>query len=96
MGQLGVYHDSIVTDKLLADSPKDSQLYIATGYFNLTYKYMHTILYKCEAKCRLLMAHPDVSFIIFIISGFTVQQVFAVEVLTTGFISSGALAVCYV
>lgn len=61
MGQLGVYQDAYVTERLLSEAPAGSQLYISTGYFNLTHKYMKTILYESHADCRLLMAHPDVS-----------------------------------
>lgn len=63
MGPLGVQQDEYVTDRLLATSSKGSQLYIATGYFNLTSKYMGTLMHETEAECKLLMAHPDVCII---------------------------------
>lgn len=62
MGQLRIEQDAYVTDRILAEAPNKSQLYIATGYFNLTNRYMQTIIYDSQATCRLLMAHPDVSF----------------------------------
>lgn len=60
MGQLRIEQDAFVTDRLLAEAPKNSRLFIATGYFNLTNRYMETIIYESKADCRLLMAHPDV------------------------------------
>lgn len=60
MGQLRIEQDAFVTDRILAEAPKNSRLFIATGYFNLTNRYMQTIIYDSQAACRLLMAHPDV------------------------------------
>lgn len=61
MGQFGIEQDSNVTTRLLAEAPLGSRLFIATGYFNLTRQYMNTIMYSTKAKCKLLMAHPNVS-----------------------------------
>lgn len=61
MGQLGIEQDAAVTDRILAEAPEDTHLYIATGYFNLTHQYMQTLIYYSRAKCNLLMAHPNVS-----------------------------------
>lgn len=61
MEQLGIEQDSLVTEKLFAEAPKEAQLYIATGYFNLTKNYIHTIVKKSIANYQILMAHPDVS-----------------------------------
>lgn len=66
MGQLRVEQDAFVTERLLARAPKNSRLFIATGYFNLTNRYMETIINKSEATCSLLMAHPDVSCFAFV------------------------------
>ncbi|XP_022916685.1 CDP-diacylglycerol--glycerol-3-phosphate 3-phosphatidyltransferase, mitochondrial [Onthophagus taurus] len=59
MGQLGVKQDAFVTECLLANAPTSTKLYIATGYFNLTHRYMQTIIYNSNAQCKLLMAHPN-------------------------------------
>jgi len=59
MGQLGIQQDSMVTEKILAESPPNSKLRIATGYFNLTSQYMDTLIHDCEANCEILMAHPQ-------------------------------------
>ncbi|KAK4874833.1 hypothetical protein RN001_014193 [Aquatica leii] len=59
MGQLGVEQDALVTTRLFAEAPQDSNLYIATGYFNLTTEYIDTIVQNCMANCKLLMAHPN-------------------------------------
>lgn len=61
MGQLGIHHDSLVTEKLLSRSQPESRLKLATGYFNLTDAYMKTITNACPADCSILMAHPNVS-----------------------------------
>lgn len=60
MGQLGIHHDSLVTNNLLSCSLKHSKLKLATGYFNLTDGYMDTITNDCLADCSILMAHPNV------------------------------------
>lgn len=58
MGQLGIHHDSIVTNTLLSSSLEQSKMKFATGYFNLTDEYMETITNNCAAECSVLMAHP--------------------------------------
>ncbi|KAF5289768.1 hypothetical protein FQA39_LY03685 [Lamprigera yunnana] len=59
MGQLGVYHDALATAQLFTEAPEGTNLYIATGYFNLTTKYINTLVQNCVAECKLLMAHPN-------------------------------------
>lgn len=59
MGQLGIHHDSIVTDAIFAKSLPGSRIHLTTGYFNLTQTYMDTIIAKCQAYCDILMAHPN-------------------------------------
>lgn len=66
MGQLGIEQDAVVTDRILAEAPRGTELYIATGYFNLTHQYMETIIYNTQAKCKLLMAHPNVSLSLYV------------------------------
>ncbi|KAJ8957415.1 hypothetical protein NQ318_004895 [Aromia moschata] len=58
MGQLGIEQDAQVTQKILAEAPRRSRLEIATGYFNLTGRYMDTLIQDCRAQCDILMAHP--------------------------------------
>ncbi|XP_050295706.1 CDP-diacylglycerol--glycerol-3-phosphate 3-phosphatidyltransferase, mitochondrial isoform X2 [Anthonomus grandis grandis] len=58
MGQLDIKQDSYITDRLLAEAPSESKLRIATGYFNLTSQYMHTLVHDCKAEVEILMAHP--------------------------------------
>lgn len=60
MGQLGIKQDSQVTEKLLAEAPEGTKLFMATGYFNLTSSYTDTIVNSSVAECNVLMAHPDV------------------------------------
>uniref|UniRef100_A0A4Y0BPP7 CDP-diacylglycerol--glycerol-3-phosphate 3-phosphatidyltransferase n=2 Tax=Anopheles funestus TaxID=62324 RepID=A0A4Y0BPP7_ANOFN len=59
MGQLGIHHDSLATKQLLSGCLAGSQLRLATGYFNLTETYMHTLTNDCQAQCNILMAHPN-------------------------------------
>lgn len=61
MGQLGIIHDTIITNQILAEASADSQIRIATGYFNLTDQYIETLIKKTKAQCDILMAHPKVS-----------------------------------
>lgn len=59
MGQLNIHHDSEVTEKLFSNSIPNSRLNLTTGYFNLTQKYMNTLVNSCPADCDILMAHPN-------------------------------------
>lgn len=59
MGQLNIHHDSLATLKILSSAQKGSMLKMATGYFNLTQSYMDAIVNDCNAKCSIIMAHPN-------------------------------------
>lgn len=59
MGQLGIHHDSIVTENLFLKAIPNSRINLTTGYFNLTQIYMNTIATECQAQCDILMAHPN-------------------------------------
>lgn len=59
MGQLGIHHDSIVTENLISRAVPESRINLTTGYFNLTQSYMDTLATKCQANCDILMAHPN-------------------------------------
>lgn len=65
MGQIGIHHDSVVTRKLLQSPLNGSELKLATGYFNLTQDYMDILTSQCFAQCSLLMAHPNVSNLLY-------------------------------
>nr|CAG4640991.1 EOG090X08SX [Eulimnadia texana] len=58
MGQLGITMDSSCTSKILGSIPKNAELSLASGYFNLTQEYMDSILHSTEASTHILMAHP--------------------------------------
>nr|CAG4637887.1 EOG090X08SX [Chydorus sphaericus] len=60
MGQLGVFMDNICTAKILEKAPPDAELYLATGYFNLTQDYMNSLLNVSQSNVHILMAHPSV------------------------------------
>lgn len=59
MGQLGIHHDSVLTENLFLKALPDSRINLSTGYFNLTQIYMDTLAVKCQANCDILMAHPN-------------------------------------
>lgn len=61
MGQLGIHHDSHVTENILSLALENSIMKFATGYFNLTENYMNTLTNNCQADCSILMAHPNVN-----------------------------------
>ncbi|XP_034180645.1 phosphatidylglycerophosphate synthase 1 [Osmia lignaria lignaria] len=58
MGQLNIYHDSLITLKVLQTTPPGATLKLATGYFNLTSEYSNALLKHCQGTCHLLTAHP--------------------------------------
>ncbi|XP_035695175.1 CDP-diacylglycerol--glycerol-3-phosphate 3-phosphatidyltransferase, mitochondrial-like [Branchiostoma floridae] len=60
MGPLGVWHDEMVTRRLLRTAPKESELLLASGYFNLTEDYMNVML-QADADFNILMASPQVN-----------------------------------
>lgn len=70
MGQLDIHHDSVVTKNLISSTLEDSSMKLATGYFNLTQKYMDTLATECLADCKILMAHPNVRNFYFIYKSF--------------------------
>lgn len=59
MGQLGIHHDSIVTENLFIRATSNSRINLTTGYFNLTQSYMDTIATNCPSNFDILMAHPN-------------------------------------
>lgn len=63
MGEFNIKQDEQTTTKFIESAPPDSQLHLATGYFNLTEQYAETILSKSRANIHLLMAHPNVSIL---------------------------------
>ena len=60
MFPFGIRQDEFITSELLSSATQDSKLYLASGYFNLTRKYMD-ILLKSSAKYEILTAHPTVN-----------------------------------
>ena len=61
MGPLGVHADSAATQALIESAPSGSQVFLASGYFNLTQNYMDVILDKSKADFQILMASPKVN-----------------------------------
>ena len=61
MGPLGVHVDSTATQALIESAPSNAQIFLASGYFNLTQNYMDVILDKSKADFQILMASPKVN-----------------------------------
>ena len=63
MVQMGVFKvtvDDLVTESLFRRAAKDSQINLASGYFNLTDHYMGTIINQSKANYDILSAAPEV------------------------------------
>ena len=60
MFPFGIRQDEFVTSELLKSASDGSVMCLASGYFNLTRKYIDVIL-KSSAKCEILTAHPTVN-----------------------------------
>lgn len=57
MGPLGITQDEQVTSRIFQNAPKGSRSFLATGYFNLTSRYLEDIL-KAQGYYEVLCAHP--------------------------------------
>lgn len=55
-----IRQDELVTRELLSSACQSCKLFLASGYFNLTRKYMDIML-KSSAGCEILTAHPTVN-----------------------------------
>ncbi|KAL9955415.1 hypothetical protein ACROYT_G036737 [Oculina patagonica] len=60
MFPFGIRQDEFVTRELLSSACQACKLFLASGYFNLTRKYMDIML-KSPAECEILTAHPTVN-----------------------------------
>jgi len=60
MGPFGIQQDEVVTRALFQRAPADATLYLASGYFNLTDRYVDCITNECRAKFDILTAAPEV------------------------------------
>ena len=61
MGQLSIYMDNLLTREILEKVPRNAELCLATGYFNLTQDYMDSLLEASQPNIHILMAHPLVN-----------------------------------
>lgn len=59
MGQLELHHDSVVTRRIFQNALEQSQIKLASGYFNLTEELIAAIIDHSQADCSILMAHPN-------------------------------------
>jgi CDP-diacylglycerol--glycerol-3-phosphate 3-phosphatidyltransferase len=59
MGPANVTVDEQVTNTLFRRASSDVTIYLASGYFNLTDHYMHSITNDCTAAFRILTASPQ-------------------------------------
>ena len=60
MFPFGIRQDEFVTRELLSSACQTCKLFLASGYFNLTRKYMDIML-RSPAECEILTAHPTVN-----------------------------------
>ncbi|XP_060620351.2 CDP-diacylglycerol--glycerol-3-phosphate 3-phosphatidyltransferase, mitochondrial isoform X1 [Anolis sagrei] len=60
MKPFGIQIDEIVTETLLMEAERGANVYLTTGYFNLTQAYMDLIL-GTRAKYQILLASPEVN-----------------------------------
>lgn len=65
MGEFNINLDEHATCTILGTVPKGGFVRLATGYFNLTEKYARTLLIDCKSNISLLMAHPNVSILLY-------------------------------
>ena len=57
MRTMGIQQDELVTRNIIATAPKNTNLLLATAYFNLTNDYWNAIL-KTKPNVDIIMAHP--------------------------------------
>ena len=67
MGQIGIFNDDIVTNQFFQRAIAGSNLFLASGYFNLTDNYMDVIVNHSKANFNIVTAAPEVSTIHLII-----------------------------
>ena len=60
MFPFGIRQDEFITQELLSSACQAYKLFLASGYFNLTRKYIDIML-KSSADCEILTAHPTVN-----------------------------------
>lgn len=60
MFPFGIRQDEFITSELLRSANHSSVICLASGYFNLTRKYIDIML-KSSAKFKILTAHPTVN-----------------------------------
>ena len=60
MFPFGIPQDEFVTRELLSSVYQACKLFLASGYFNLTRKYMDIML-RSPAECEILTAYPTVN-----------------------------------
>lgn len=60
MGPFGIKDDEQVTDRLFHQSDSNDKILLASGYFNLTSRYMDVVINESKAKYEILTAAPEV------------------------------------
>lgn len=58
MHQYGITQDEAITSRLFQLAPADSDIFLATAYFNVTSKHWNDILKSKSRNVDLVMAHP--------------------------------------
>ena len=65
MGPFRITQDYDITQRLFQKAPEKSHIKLASGYFNLTDKYVATILGQSLASFNILTASPEVNLRLF-------------------------------
>ena len=60
MGPFGILDDEIATKAIFRTAEKGEQVFLASGYFNLTEQYLRVIIQESQADFDVLMASPEV------------------------------------
>lgn len=60
MGRFDIHDDESVTEKLFQQSDSYDRILLASGYFNLTSRYMNVVLKESKAEFEILTAAPEV------------------------------------
>lgn len=62
MGPFGIVDDEVAMKSIFRTAEKGEEIFLASGYFNLTDHYLQVILQESQSKYNILMASPEVGF----------------------------------
>ncbi|XP_052070712.1 CDP-diacylglycerol--glycerol-3-phosphate 3-phosphatidyltransferase, mitochondrial-like [Mytilus californianus] len=61
MGPFGIVDDEVAMKSIFRTAEKGEEIFLASGYFNLTDHYLQVILQQSQSKYDILMASPEVN-----------------------------------